>query len=676
MRRFHRAHAYFQPTVDARALRELARAEKLLAARYEPAMRQMDVTAGIDLIFGDGERIAVVPLVHLDRSMLIEPEDDPLIWPAAVARSVDEGVLIGIGERILPWLYAASLSNETNAELTRIFDLPFAPSFARAREYGFLGATPYTRVFEDAAACIYALRFASGKHVAVHGAAAATGAVVLARHAETVRADLREPERNEFARRWYDATCFDSMDTSARFDVVVSDSADLHAAVEIRVDAVPDAFVRVPLAPAIPFSVEVSFDEADGVARKFIGVRVQQHQSPRRARFGYPPAAAGGSAGRILIGIRKDAQQSPDADTDDAYELAQRLRAEGFAVDVISNLAPVDLANYDLVHVFGLLAADEACWLLERARAANLPTIVTPMLEDLTLRGVWGAGVTQQILTMTCDERDLSTYLQHLGAHNLSTPIYTAGARHEPRAGFEDAVRKALALADVVLVSGPVEEALVLQRHGALGSLRIVAPYVNASTPFEPVDHLVPAGDFVLAHAPIEPRCNQALLVRAMRDAGLPLVLLGPVTDASYLEIVREHAGEQVVFVPAATDGQIAALYGRARVYADVSWFGLGLGRIARAAAFGCALAVANLRYAGALWRPGLWEVEPASVSSISLAVRSAWDAALAHPTDVAGCGSRIAASTDPLASLVATVSAYAHAQQARLKSPAATAEI
>lgn len=676
MRRFHRAHALFQPTACAAQLRELVRDERLLVARYEPAMRQMDVTAGIDLIFGDGNNIAVVPFVHLDRAMLVEPEDDPLIWPQSVAESVEEDALIAIGRIIQPWLYAASLAGHTNTELIRFFDPSFAQTFDRGRAYGFLGAASYGRVIEDAAPCVYALRFATGKNVAIEYPGGATGAAILARHAKNVQADLKDPARNDLARSWYNAEWIGKVHEQADRDVVVSDSADLHATVEIRVDAVPEGFMRVPIAPPIPFAVEVSFDQADGIPQKFIGISVCDKHLPRRARFGYAPDPVGGSAGRILIGVRKDAHQAPDADIDDAHELARRLRGEGFAVDVVSNLARVDPAAYDLVHVFGLLAPDEACWLLGRARAANRPAVVTPMLEDVTLRGVWGAGVTQQILSMTCDERDLSTYLQHLGAHNLSTPIYAAGKRHEPRAGFEEAVRKALALVDVVLVSGPAEDELVKERYGATAQVRMVAPYLNTSTPFEPIGHIAPAGDFVLAHAPMEPRCNQALLARAMRDAGLPLVLLGPVTDASYLELVREQAGDQIVFVPAATPGEIAALYARARVYADVAWFGMGLGRAARAAAYGGALAIANLRYAGALWRPGLWEIEPASVPSIAHGVAAAWNAVRDRPLDVAACGSRIAASTDPVASLVATVSAYAHAQQARLNFERTPAEI
>jgi hypothetical protein len=110
-------------------------------------------------------------------------------------------------------------------------------------------------------------------------------------------------------------------------------------------------------------------------------------------------------------------------------------------------------------------------------------------------------------------------------------------------------------------------------------------------------------------------------------------------------------------------------------VYADVAWIGYGLRRIAQAAAAGCALAVANLRYAGALWRPGLWEVDPASVQSIAAGIGDAW-AYGPGSGPASACADRIAAACDPVMSLVATATAYAQAQQARLNYAGAPAEI
>jgi hypothetical protein len=101
---------------------------------------------------------------------------------------------------------------------------------------------------------------------------------------------------------------------------------------------------------------------------------------------------------------------------------------------------------------------------------------------------------------------------------------------------------------------------------------------------------------------------------------------------------------------------ELAALYRRARVFADVSWSSNGLQRLARAAAAGAALVAPTSGFARGVW-PGLVRmVDPAGGTSIAAGLKDAWErfADLGPAT-----AARTAEACDPFSSLVATLGAY-----------------
>ncbi|MGZ3560721.1 MAG: hypothetical protein ACXVAS_02660 [Vulcanimicrobiaceae bacterium] len=647
-----RTHRLFEPictAVNAEQIAAVARAGTLVAARFEPAIRQGAGAGFLDLVFAQAESLAILPLVYVDHAMLIEPEDEALVWPHRTTCAIGEDVLRDIETVVYPWLYARSVAHELDRECTRIFSQSFQELFEAARAAGFLAAAPYVQAIGDAAPAHHALRFAIQKRIGVAAPGVSSAARCLAVRAGYVAIDLCDREQNALANQWYGLDCFRTILPDERFDVWVSPQATTREApVQIVTDGTPNGFDHVTPALVLPANapVETAFGTRAQTARYRDPIIDTQSQ------------AIGGSSGRIALSGRGSLLRVPDADTDDVIELARRLRAEGFTVDFVTSVD--DLGPYDLVHVYGLLDAPEAMAVLETAHAAGKPTVVTASLEDVCAFGVWGTAVSQSLFATTLNEREIQEYLHHLATHALSTPEMKAGERHEPSAGFERLVRKAMGLAGVVLAASPVEEQLLRDRYGRRGPIRHAAPYLNMDVKREAIDALVGDGPFVLSHAPLEPRCNQLLIARAARETGLPIVFAGPVTDGAYAELVRESIGDGAVFMPAATPGQIAALYGRARVFIDAAWFGTGGHRIARAAAWGCALVVGTPRYAASNWSTGLWQVDPASVASIASGLSDAWS----------GAGTRVPnLSLDVTTSFVATVSAYADAQAARLNS-------
>jgi hypothetical protein len=266
---------------------------------------------------------------------------------------------------------------------------------------------------------------------------------------------------------------------------------------------------------------------------------------------------------------------------------------------------------------------------------------------------------------IAADEVGLRELLGLFEKRRLETE--NANPKHqEPYDGYERDVRDALSLCDAVLMSGTAEEQFIRSR-GYTGTTHVAAPIANDPADPAAIEHIAATGDFVLAHAPIDARGNLFFLMRAAREAGLPIVFAGPVIGSDVYMLLREFADETVSFAPNASPAEIAALYRSARVFADVSWASLGGHRLARAALSGASLVCANTNYYAGLWGPGIRTADPASVDSIARALRGAWDSA-GHDPSAAGVVDRVAMATDPAGVLAATVTAYtAAAEAARL---------
>ncbi|MGH8163339.1 MAG: hypothetical protein ACREP1_03285, partial [Rhodanobacteraceae bacterium] len=402
MSRSHRLYEPLLQSVDLARLQSIARAQTLIAARFEPALRRNAPVGLLDLVFADGEAYGVVPLIVVAPAMLVEPQDDALVWPERVARLLKLETLDEIGASLYPWLYARSLLRELDDEQFEVFnDVRRAP-LRRAREVGFLGAAPYARAFDRGAPAAYARRFAENARVGVAAASAASFARPLCVAAREVAVDLGEDSLNAFASCWYGCDAFRAIGADERFDVwVAPERAMRHAAVQIASDAVPDGFKEVCVSQAIPIA-------RTRVVEPF-GVRTNVAAPLREPRFGNPPDAAGGSSGRIALA---------GEDTGAASELSARLRAEGFTADL--GVRAEAFATYAVVHVFGMRDVESTARLLLAARTAGKPAVLTPLLEDVAALGVWGESATSALFAATYDQREVGPYLSHLAAHTLN----------------------------------------------------------------------------------------------------------------------------------------------------------------------------------------------------------------------------------------------------------------
>ncbi len=656
--RKHRLHSIFDLWRDGATLRRVVGAETLIAARMEPMLRQIGGFGVLDLTFARDGEIAVVPFVHVDGTMLADPEGPPLIWPESAADALDDTILDAIETEVTPWLLAHFLGRRSIEEIVRTFGGEAdSTAFAQARAYGFAGASPYARVAVAGAPYAYAARFARDKRAIVTDApAGANGVAILARSTRTLVADLGDAAANAAARRWFGLAAFGATRDALPYDLAIGPAgADLPPTawrIELDSDA-PDA---IAIAEPVPADVLISFDLDDSARAGGFAIRAPDVRL--RRPIGGVATATGGSGGEILIAIRDAAARSDDPDVDEADALAARLRAEGFTVDVRVAASVRDVERYDLVHAMTLTGIGDLGSTIARAFAAGKPIVATAHLDDLAAEGVWGAGMSTGIHRVSTDtERE--EHLALFERRNVKAPGLEVG-RQDPVPGYSEAVVGALKLCGALVVSGQAEERFV-RGLGFDGYVAPVGPCLPEAVGPEPIGHLVGPDDFVLVHAPVEARSNLLLLARAAMDADLPMVVLGPVVETEVLAMLREIADERIAVIPHASPGEIEALYRRARVFADVGWVDYGAARRARAALSGAALLLANGHYVAELWRPGLWTADRASGRASRDGLLAAW--AGFDSAEVRACAARVAVYCDPVATLTGVVGAYARAQ-------------
>ncbi len=640
--RIHGSHEILAPWVTGSLVVD---PDRLAAVRIEPVHRRRRPALALDLYVSGDSGDAVIPLVLADPAVLVERDRDPLIWPAAFDGGDD--VATALAARIVPHLERLVLAGGRIVEHVVAFGP--APRFAAARAAGCFGAAPLRDALARLAPYRYARRFARGRSVRIDAADAVGGwAILRSGCAAGVAAARRDPA----AVAWYGEP--PSPPRRADLAIVDGETDPGEAACVLRLDA--DGPGRVEVVDPLPLDVGIVFDPAEGPVRRWFAVERVLEPALRVM----PPASvtAGGSAGRIALVLgRGDADRLPSADADEAAALLEALVAEGFAPYPAAG--PAEIAGADLVHVLGTRDGRRAREIVEAARLGGIPVAVHAYDEVAEEGGWWGAAVTRHCFDYGSDERDVESYLELLARRAVSIGPAGADAPYAPAHASPADAAAALREATVVFAASEEEAEVIRARRGRGGPIAVVPPLARRAEPHA-VGMLVGDEPFAYVHAPIGPIANQLLVARAARDAAIPLVLAGPVADASYLELVREFGGPGLIVLPGEPHpGVAAALRAAAAVAIDAAWVGDGGSRLAAAALAGAQLVLADRRRFAL---PGAQRCDPGDLRSLARALGAAWDASL-RVRDGASAETRTALA--PGAAVRAIVRGYALAAAA-----------
>jgi hypothetical protein len=593
--------------------------DRLAVIRIEPVLRQRRATLCLDCYLTGEDGDTVVPGVLVEPALVVERERDALLFPAGMRGG--DAFAAALQERILPHLDLLVRTGEPIRE--HVVRFRPAPRFDAARALGAFGAAPLRDALVRLAPYRWARRYVRGRTVRIDAPDAVGGWAVLHDIAAVgVAADRREPD----ALTWYGAAPL-AQDGAAVAIVGADVNAPVTAETVVRLDARGEGAFGV--VDPLPIDVGFVFDPLEGQRRRWFTVERVPAPTRRAPAPSWRQAPQGGSAGRIAIVLgRADAAHHPGADTDEATAVAAGLAAEGF--EVVEASDPADLVGADLVHVFGTADGKRVRAIVDAARRARIPSAVHAYEEDPAAGGWWGTTVTRLCFEYGADEASVERYLAMLARHAVTVEQASAeGLYAPPEAALEDSAA-ALRDASIVFTVSDQESQTVLRRSGRRTIVAVVPPLIGSAESAD-VGVIVGPDPYVLVHAPIGPAANQLVVARAAAEARVPLVVVGPVVDASYLERVREFGGRDLIVVPEPSPAVAAGLRTAAAVVVDVAWLGEGAARLAAAVVAGAQLVVADRRPFGL---PGVmpYRVDPADVGALTRALGEAWDQARRQP--------------------------------------------
>ncbi|HEY4440322.1 MAG TPA: hypothetical protein VGN14_07675, partial [Candidatus Elarobacter sp.] len=523
------------------------------------------------------------------------------------------GFAAALAARVVPLLEETVLGGIRGE---RVVSLTEAPRFDAARAAGCFGAAPAREALTRLAPYAYALRFVRGRTVAIDAADAVGGWAVL----RAVAAAGVAPGRIDAASAgWYGAP--PAADLHAEVAIIDQAGHAGGAATVLRLDTE----AGIPVVDPLPYDVALTFDPAEGSVRR----RFTISGAPEPA-LGTPPAeafaAVGGSEGRIAVVVgRPNARDRRAADTDEAEALVAALGGEGFTAALAE---PDGVAGADLVHLIGTRDGRRARAVVDLARRSGIPVAVHAYEERAEHGGWWGATVARYCFEYGSDEGELATFLGMLVARQVTAGPVRADAPYAPPDAALDDAAAALRDADVVFAATEGEADAIRTRSGRRGPVTVVPP-LAPGVAAAPVGALVGAEPFALVHGPIGPVYNQLLVARAAALAGIPLVVCGPVDDASYLERIREFGGRRLIVLAGEPEAGVAAgLRAAATVVVDAAWVGDGGARLAAAAIGGAQLAVGSRRPFPAV-APDEHRFDEGDITGLTRALGQAWDAAL-----------------------------------------------
>lgn len=238
-----------------------------------------------------------------------------------------------------------------------------------------------------------------------------------------------------------------------------------------------------------------------------------------------------------------------------AEKTAAALAALGLDVEV-GNAETADLADFDVLHAFGLPRPT-----LRRARLAKTPIVMSSIYWRLSY--VMGEEMPRSRLSL----------LVH--AAQVSGSVFRRGQRQTAARVLARPMETALTfeLVDLLLPNSEPEADDLRKDLGVTTPTHVVPNAVDPEVFRPSTSNRTQLG--VLCVARMEPHKNQLGLIKELRGTGIPLHLAGPEhpDHPRYADAVRRSAGPEVTVHGAVDEATLVHLFQSSEVHVLPSWF-------------------------------------------------------------------------------------------------------
>lgn len=270
---------------------------------------------------------------------------------------------------------------------------------------------------------------------------------------------------------------------------------------------------------------------------------------------------------KVLIQNRPNTLTQRGGDTVVIERLTEGLRARGVEVthDFTGTLDP---SQFDIVHLFNFVLADNTRVLAQRAKDAGVPFVVTTLNEDnpafLHQSIVQGHALKEYVA------RGQDTVWWESSKPDMSrvppAPSYDNTWTAENAAAlFTNGSRESASLRRLYPRSGPIVEIRLGHEVSSGGDPQLFLSQYGVK-------------DFILCVGRIESRKNQLMLLKAFERSDLPIVLAagGFTYQPDYDQAVRnfKRPGRTIILERVSPE-MLASAYAAARVHVLPSWYEL-----------------------------------------------------------------------------------------------------
>jgi glycosyltransferase involved in cell wall biosynthesis len=313
---------------------------------------------------------------------------------------------------------------------------------------------------------------------------------------------------------------------------------------------------------------------------------------------------------------------------------AEALRTLGVQVSESFDPRP-DATGFDLAHVFNLRTIQVTPGQVKSLKERGVPVVMSPIYLNPSL-ATWGTRVINNIFGGEPRELDLPRLLDGLRSHKLAVKrpggvVFKAETQNRTQPDLDHVQRETLEHVDYLLPNS------FLEMHALVQTLRVhhlpfaVVPYAADPLTFldpdpAPFVKRFKLRDFVLQVGRIEASKNQLLMVYALRDAGLPVVLIGGNLQRRYLDWCVKYGPKNLRVIPHLPAAGLASAYAAARVHALPSWIETcGLVTM-EAALANCTVVASTAGYELEYFHDLAYYCDPADPATIRAAVTKAMD--------------------------------------------------
>ena len=345
---------------------------------------------------------------------------------------------------------------------------------------------------------------------------------------------------------------------------------------------------------------------------------------------GASPGKLAGTARRMrVLMVNTFENRAAGGDMVQLKKTKQYLEKLGVEVDVCCSPRP-DARGYDLVHIFNMWFPHQTLAQLKAIRllTPNIPVVMSPIYWNMTEKA-WADVAVPQIFANSTTAEELESRLKQLATDKLLVGGRRRSEASEPN--FSGYTQYQLQIMDMVDYLLPLSNAEMLNLRQ---TLKVQKPFnvVPNGAEIEVFENAKPdwfvkkykIRDFVLMVGLVEARKNQLMLLHALKDEGVPVVIVGRNYDPTYLRLCHKYAPDKTLFIDHLPHEQLASAFKAAQVHALPSWMECASLANIEAALAGCSLVVSDRTSEPEYYGKNAYYCDPASVDSIRRAVQSA----------------------------------------------------